>query len=73
VLELVAHSHDLAVSLGRDEPLDVRLGEAALRIAERLLPPGLRGESAAFAEPVPTASAAGAYARLAAFLGRPPR
>jgi uncharacterized protein (TIGR03086 family) len=73
VLELVAHSHDMAVSLGRAESLDERLGEAALRIAERLLPPALRGESDAFAEPVPVASAAGVYARLAAFLGRTPR
>ena len=53
VLELVAHTHDVAVGIGRPEPLDERLGAAALRIAERLLPADLRGDGTAFAGPVP--------------------
>lgn len=75
LLEVVAHTHDLAVALGRREPLDPRLAEAALRIAERLLPAGLRTGSEAFAVPVPVPvpSTADGVVRLAAFLGRPPR
>ena len=73
VLELVAHTHDLAVSIERTELLDDRLAEAALRIAERLVPPELRTGSEAFAAPVPASSTTDAYGRLAAFLGRSPR
>jgi uncharacterized protein (TIGR03086 family) len=71
VLEIVAHTHDLAVATGATEPLDDRLGQAALRIAERLVPAGLRSGGSAFADPVAVAATAGAYERLAAFLGRP--
>jgi uncharacterized protein (TIGR03086 family) len=73
VLELVAHAHDLAVSTGHPDPLDPRLATEALRIAERLLPAGLRGVGGAFADPVPPPPDAADYDRLAAFLGRPPR
>ena len=73
VLELVAHSHDLAVATDQREPLDQRLAEAAYRVAERLVPPALRGTGGAFAAPVPAPSGADAYVRLAAFLGRAPR
>ena len=73
VLELVAHTHDLAVSLGRTDVLDRRLGGAALRIAERLVPAGLRRGSQAYAEPVPAPPSADGYVRLAALLGRPRR
>ncbi|WP_448628566.1 TIGR03086 family metal-binding protein [Geodermatophilus sp. URMC 64] len=69
VLEVVAHTHDLAVSTAYAQPLDPRLADAALRAAERLVPADLRGDGSAFADPVPTSSA-DAYARLAAFLGR---
>jgi uncharacterized protein (TIGR03086 family) len=72
VLELVAHASDLAVALGRTETLDANLGRAALRIAERLVPSGLRTGSDAFAAPVPS-SGTDVYGRLAAFLGRGPR
>jgi uncharacterized protein (TIGR03086 family) len=72
VLELVAHTHDVAQSVGRTELLDERLGNAALGIAERFLPADLRGDGAAFAAPVPASPAAGVYERLAAFLGRRP-
>ena len=70
VLELVAHTHDVAVGIGRPEPLDERLGTAALGIAERFLPADLRGDGTAFAEPVPVRPTADVYTRLAAFLGR---
>jgi uncharacterized protein (TIGR03086 family) len=73
VLELVAHTHDLAVSTDSLEPLDQRLAAAALRVAERLVPATLRGDGSSFAEPVPAPPAADAYARLSAFLGRAPR
>jgi uncharacterized protein (TIGR03086 family) len=71
VLELVAHAHDLAVVVGRRELLDERLGEAALRIAERLVPAAVRVEGSAFGAPVPAPATADAYVRLSAFLGRP--
>jgi uncharacterized protein (TIGR03086 family) len=73
VLELVAHTHDLAVSTDHRHPLDQRLAEAAHRVAQRLVPPALRGAGGAFADPVPAPSGADAYTRLAAFLGRAPR
>jgi uncharacterized protein (TIGR03086 family) len=73
VLELVAHTHDLAVALGRADVLDPGLAGAALRIAERLAPATLRGEDGPFAAPVPVPSTADAAVRLAAFLGRPSR
>ncbi|MGY1644271.1 TIGR03086 family metal-binding protein [Geodermatophilus sp. SYSU D00703] len=73
VLELVAHTADLAGSTGYPEPLDDRLATAALRVAERLVPAAHRGSGSAFAAPVRPPSGAGAYARLAAYLGRAPR
>jgi uncharacterized protein (TIGR03086 family) len=73
VLELVAHTHDLAVSTDQRQPLDQRLAEAPHRVAERLVPPALRGTGGAFAGPVPAPPGADAYGRLAAFLGRVPR
>jgi uncharacterized protein (TIGR03086 family) len=72
VLELVAHTHDLAVGTDQPDMLDQRLAGAAHRVAERLVPPGLRG-TGAFADPRPAPSGADAYVRLAAFLGRAPR
>ena len=72
VLELVAHTHDLAVAVGRSEPLDEQLGQAALRIAQRLLPAELRTGGEAFAAPVPASATADVFGRLAAFLGRTP-
>ncbi|RFU21994.1 TIGR03086 family metal-binding protein [Geodermatophilus marinus] len=72
VLEVVAHTHDLAVATSSGRPLDEGLATAALGFAERLVPAELRGESAAFGEPVPVPADAGPYDRLAAFLGRVP-
>jgi uncharacterized protein (TIGR03086 family) len=73
VLELVAHTHDLALATEQREPLDQPLADAAHRVAERLAPPALRGTGKAFAAPVPAPPGADAYARLAAYLGRAPR
>ena len=72
VLELVAHTHDVAGSIGRTDLLDERLGNAALGLAERFLPPAFRSDGASFAEPVPVPPDADVYARLAGFLGRVP-
>jgi uncharacterized protein (TIGR03086 family) len=72
VLELVAHTHDVAGSIGRTELLDERLGNAALGFAERFLPPALRSDGGSFAEPVPVPPDADVYVRLAGFLGRAP-
>ena len=72
VLEVVAHTHDVAAGIGRTDLLDERLGNAALGIAERFLPAALRGSGAVFAEPVAVPATAGSYERLAAFLGRAP-
>jgi len=72
VLEVVAHTHDVAAGIGRTDLLDERLGHAALGIAERFLPAALRGSGAVFAEPVAVPATAGSYERLAAFLGRAP-
>ena len=43
VLEVVAHTHDVAAGIGLPELLDERLGNAALGIAERFLPAAPRG------------------------------
>jgi uncharacterized protein (TIGR03086 family) len=72
VLELVAHTHDLAVATAQREPLDERLAAAALAVAERLVPPSSRAGSTAYAAPVATPPGAGGYARLAGYLGRSP-
>jgi hypothetical protein len=72
VLEVVAHTHDVAAGIGRTDLLDERLGDAALGLAERFLPAALRGDGAVFAQPVAVPPAAGPYGRLAAFLGRAP-
>jgi uncharacterized protein (TIGR03086 family) len=70
VLELVAHTHDLAAATGRGGPLDERLATAALRIAERLVPPILREGGRSFAAPVPPPADADAGTRLSGYLGR---
>jgi uncharacterized protein (TIGR03086 family) len=72
VLEVVVHTHDLAVGAGIAEPLDERLAAAALPIAQRLVPAGLRAGGTAFAAPADVPDDADAYLRLAAFLGRRP-
>lgn len=70
VLELAAHTHDLAVALDRRGPLDAELATAALRIAERLVPAELRTGSDAYADPVAVPPGTDVHGRLAAFLGR---
>jgi uncharacterized protein (TIGR03086 family) len=73
VLELVAHTHDLAVATGQEGRLDEGLARAALEIAERLVPATLRDDATSFAPALPTPADADAYSRLAGHLGRPAR
>jgi uncharacterized protein (TIGR03086 family) len=73
VLEVVTHTHDLAVATAHQRVLDDGLAAPALRIAERLVPGSLRGSGSAFAEPVAAPDDADPWTRLAAFLGRRPR
>ena len=73
VLEVVAHTQDLAVALGPGAPLDARLAEVALGIAQRLVPAALRVEGGPFGPARAASAGADAAVRLAAFLGRPPR
>ena len=69
VLELTAHAQDIAAALGDAKPLDEDLATAALRIATRLVPPGLR-DAGTYGPPTAAPAGADAGTRLAAFLGR---
>ncbi|WP_327676659.1 TIGR03086 family metal-binding protein [Kitasatospora sp. NBC_00458] len=69
VLETVTHGWDIARALGSSVPLDERLAETALAIAEAVLPAGGR-EGAPFGPALPAPAGADPYTRLAAFLGR---
>ena len=69
--EFTVHSWDLAVATGQDlGGLDPELAEHALRWAQPLLRPEVRG--AAFAPSVPVGDDAPAYDRLAGWFGRDP-
>ncbi|MET9399118.1 TIGR03086 family metal-binding protein [Kitasatospora sp. NPDC002965] len=69
ILETVTHSWDISRALGSTVPLDERLAETALAIAEAVLPTGPR-EGAPFGPDLPAPADADPYTRLAAFLGR---
>ncbi|GHF50022.1 TIGR03086 family protein [Streptomyces mashuensis] len=71
VLETVAHTWDLSRALGDPFPLDEELAEYALAWARRALAADRRGEGVPFGPVQPVAEDAGAYDRLAAWLGRP--
>jgi uncharacterized protein (TIGR03086 family) len=71
-LEMTTHGWDLADAIGYRGPLDDRLAEAALAIAQRILPPERRGEGVPFEAPVPVAGDADPYVQLAGWLGRRP-
>ncbi|WP_225823029.1 TIGR03086 family metal-binding protein [Streptomyces naphthomycinicus] len=71
VMEIVAHTWDLSEAVGRPLPLDPELAEFSLATARRALPDGPR-EGRPFDAPVPAPEGAGAYDRLAAWLGRAP-
>ncbi|MEU6668796.1 TIGR03086 family metal-binding protein [Streptomyces sp. NPDC046727] len=71
VMEIVTHSWDLSEAVGRPLPLDPELAEFSLAAAHEALPDGPR-EGRPFDAPVPAPEGAGAYERLAAWLGRTP-
>ncbi|MFF8729601.1 TIGR03086 family metal-binding protein [Streptomyces sp. NPDC015171] len=71
VMETVAHTWDLSEAIGRPLPLDPELAEFALATARQALPDEPR-EGRPFDAPRPAPEGAGAYERLAAWLGREP-
>lgn len=71
VMEIVAHTWDLSEAIGRPLALDPEPAEFALAAARQALPEGPR-EGRPFDAPVPAPEGAGAYERLAAWLGRVP-
>ncbi|MGQ4596833.1 TIGR03086 family metal-binding protein [Nocardia sp. R6R-6] len=73
VLETVTHTWDLAEALGRSVALDPELAEFALAVAHQMLPDAQRGGNSAFGPAQDVADDAGAYEKLAAWLGRKPR
>jgi uncharacterized protein (TIGR03086 family) len=72
VMEVVAHSWDLARALGRSEGLDEELAEFALEAARQALPPERRGGEVPFGPVVSAPEGADVYGELAAWLGRRP-
>ncbi|GAA2070613.1 TIGR03086 family metal-binding protein [Streptomyces albiaxialis] len=70
--EFTAHSWDLAHATGRLAGLDPDLAERALRAFAAFAPPEERDERGRFGPVVPVSEDAGAYERLAAYLGRRP-
>lgn len=71
-MELVAHAWDLAAAVGRLDELDESLAEVALDAGRPLVPAEYRGGEMPFAAVVEVPAGAGAYDRLAGFLGRVP-
>jgi uncharacterized protein (TIGR03086 family) len=69
VMEVVAHSWDLAQALGRQDLLDPALAGFALAVARQAVPEE-RGEGVPFGPPLPAPEGADDYGRLAAWLGR---
>lgn len=72
VMECVTHTWDLREALGRPFELDPELAEFALTVARGVLPEPERGDDVPFDSALPAPEGAGAYERLAAWLGRRP-
>ncbi|MGA5899599.1 TIGR03086 family metal-binding protein [Streptomyces venetus] len=72
VMETVTHTWDLSEALGRPLALDPELAESALTVGHRMLPDEQRDERTPFGSARPAPEGAGAYDRLAAWLGREP-
>ncbi|WEO95153.1 TIGR03086 family metal-binding protein [Streptomyces sp. FXJ1.172] len=73
VMEIVTHTWDLAEALGHPRELDPELAEFSLANARRVLPDSRpRDERTPFDTRREAAADAGAYDRLAAWLGRTP-
>jgi uncharacterized protein (TIGR03086 family) len=71
LLELVAHTWDVATATGQEEELDAELADAAHGVAMMAVPPEIRNdEGDPFAHEVRAPADAAAYQRLAAYLGR---
>ena len=70
--EICIHGWDLAVAIGAPTAWDPEVAEALLPVAHAILPVEPRGAAIgnAFAEVVEVPETAGAYARLAGWLGR---
>jgi uncharacterized protein (TIGR03086 family) len=71
VQEVLTHGWDLATATGQPTELDPELAEFALGIAHRFVPAEPRGAKVPFGPVVLMPATAGAYARLAGWLGRP--
>ena len=71
VMETATHTSDLARAIGWDGELDEETGEFALATAHQALPAEGR-EHQPFGEAWKAPEGAGAYERLAAYLGRAP-
>ncbi|MEU6480515.1 TIGR03086 family metal-binding protein [Streptomyces sp. NPDC047017] len=72
VMELVTHTWDLNEALGRPLALDAELAEFSLANARRVLAEPERDAQVPFGSARPVPEGAGAYERLAAWLGRRP-
>ncbi|MEW2293933.1 TIGR03086 family metal-binding protein [Streptomyces sp. NPDC006743] len=72
VMELVTHTWDLNEALGRPMALDAELAEFSLANARRVLAEPERDARVPFGSAQPVSEDAGAYERLAAWLGRRP-
>ncbi|MEV5736456.1 TIGR03086 family metal-binding protein [Streptomyces sp. NPDC014940] len=73
VMEIVTHTWDLAEALGHPFELDPELAEFSLANARRVLPDTRPRDAATpFADRADAPEGAGAYERLAAWLGRTP-
>lgn len=73
LLELVAHTWDLAHATGQLDRLDPELADAAHGVASLAVPAQVRNQRGdPFAPERSAGSGAGAYERMAAFLGRTP-
>jgi uncharacterized protein (TIGR03086 family) len=72
MIELVAHSWDLATAIGATGGLDDGLAAVALEVAGQIIPPDFRGGEMPFGPVVAVADDAAPYARFAGFMGRRP-
>lgn len=72
ISELTTHAWDLAAAIGRRDLLDDELAQRSLETMHGALPEDNRGGPVPFGPVVEVASDAGAYERLAGWLGRDP-
>ncbi|EFF91951.1 conserved hypothetical protein [Streptomyces sp. e14] len=70
VMEVVTHTWDIAQVIDPAAELDERLSQAALDIAQKVLPPEPRGGEVPFGEVRPVPDDADVHTRLAGWLGR---